>query len=89
MSLWSTPGSRRPVQGLHGMRPGWLHMADMRNLLPNIIEIIQGQGDTGLGRDGHQVEDGIGRTTKSHINPDGVVEALLCDDIPREGIIPD
>ena len=71
------------VDVVHHVLAKRLEVGDVRHLVVDAVEVIERELDIGLMRDGEQVEDGVGRTTKSHEHSDGIFERLLRENVAR------
>ncbi len=71
------------VDVVHDVLPERLHVCDVRNLVADAVEVVQGDVDISLARDRQQVQHDVGRTPESHRESDRVLESLLGEDVAR------
>ena len=69
------------VQINHVVTPEWAQVAEVRDASADAVEVLQGEVDAGLGSDGQQVEDGIGRSAERHHHSDRVFECWAGEDV--------
>ncbi|SII46516.1 Uncharacterised protein [Mycobacteroides abscessus subsp. abscessus] len=60
-----------------------LDVAEVGNLVPDPVEVVEFEVDAGFGGDREEVEDGVRRPAEGHDDGDRVVQRLLRDDVLR------
>ncbi|WP_157576533.1 hypothetical protein [Mycobacterium sp. GA-2829] len=71
------------VDVLHHVPAERFHVRQVRHLLPDAGEVLEGQLHPRLPRDRQQVQHRIGRPAERHHHRDGVLERLLGEDVAR------
>ena len=69
------------VDVVHHVLAERLQVADVRNLVADAVEVVDGELDLGLVGDGEQVQDDVGRSAERHRHGDRVLERLLGQDV--------
>ncbi len=65
----------------HDVSSEGLEIAQVGDLVGDGVEVVEGELDVGLSRDGQQVEDRVGGPAQCHDDGDGVEEGLAGDDV--------
>ena len=71
------------VDVVHDVLAERLHVGDVRHLVADAVEVVQGQVDVGLAGDREQVQHDVGRAAERHRQGDRVLERLLGEDVAR------
>ncbi len=56
-------------------------LADVRRRGRNFVHALEGIIDAGFAGDGERMEDGVGRAAHGHIESQGVIEGVACDEV--------
>ena len=69
------------VDVVHDVPAERLEVAEVRDLVADAVEVVEGQLDLGLVGDREQVQHGVGRAAEGHGDGDRVLERLLGQDV--------
>ena len=69
------------VDVVHDVLAERLQVADVRHLVADAVEVVEGELDLGLVRDREQVQHDVGRAAERHGDGDRVLERLLGEDV--------
>ena len=69
------------VDVVHDVLAEGLQVADVRHLVADAVEVVEGQLDLGLVRDREQVQHDVGGAAEGHGDGDRVLERLLGEDV--------
>ena len=77
------------VDVVHDVPAERLEVADVRHLVADPVEVVDGQVDLGLAGHRQQVQHGVGRAAERHHDGDRVLERLLGHDLARGDALPE